>query len=214
MGWSPVEKYANLLGFQLDLISWPYAFALTSLIVAVIFTSSARLYQTTGPMVWGINLVIAGIGLLTVIAATPLTIILTWTLVDIGELVILQRAIHKPERMRSIIFSFSARLIGIFAIAAAMMVSRSEGVVLGFDHITSRAGVLLFIGAALRLGVLPRHLPYPQDFRFRRELGTILRSVEPASALVILVHLPDTFLPENWHFIYWQLSVSLHSMGL
>ena len=44
IGWSPVESFVHLIGFQLDLISWPYSFALVSLILAVVLTSSARTF--------------------------------------------------------------------------------------------------------------------------------------------------------------------------
>ncbi|MEN4041994.1 MAG: hypothetical protein ROW39_06595, partial [Anaerolineaceae bacterium] len=51
-GWRPLEGDASVLLFALDGISWPYAFALVSLLVGVILTASARLALDTSPWAW------------------------------------------------------------------------------------------------------------------------------------------------------------------
>lgn len=85
-GWRPIEGDASVLLFLLDGVSWPYAFALVSLLAAIIFTASARLDLNTTPWAWAGSLAITGAGLLAIMAGNPLTLILSWTVIDLVEI--------------------------------------------------------------------------------------------------------------------------------
>lgn len=195
IGWNPVENFTNLIGFHMDLLAWPYSFALVSLIVSVIFSSSARIEETVSPQFWGFSLVMTGFGVLALIAATPLSLILTWVLIDISELIVLQRSVKNSSENKASVFSFSFRMISVLLISIAMMISRFEGAALRFSNISPYAGLLLFLAVLVRIGVIPWHIYSFSDFRFRREPGILLQYISASTALILLARLPDNPLP-------------------
>jgi hypothetical protein len=65
--------------------------------------------------------------------------------------------------------------------------------------IIPEVGVLLILAVGLRLGVVPLHLPYGEEPRLRRGLGTIVRLSTSASSLVVLARLPMQAIPDNWY---------------
>lgn len=194
IGWNPLEPFVNIISFRLDLISWPYSLALATLTLAVLFTSAARIESTVAG-IWGLDLIFGGLGILAVMAASPVTFVLVWALIDLGEFLVLYRTVNQPGRMRPLILSFAVQIASLFLVLLGMMVSRWKGLELNFNQLPYQAGILLFFGALLRLGVFPRHLPYPADFRFKRDFGTLLRGIQPATGLVLLARLPDLNIP-------------------
>ncbi len=96
------------------------------------------------------------------------------------------------------VIAFSARVAGSFLVILAMAVSYAQNISLTLNTVPAGAGIFLLMAAGLRLGVLPLHLPYPQEVLMRRGLGNMLRMVAPASSLVILARLPVSVVPAEW----------------
>ncbi len=198
MGWLPVVGLAPLLTFQVDAVSWPYAFALVSLLVAVILTAAARMQLRTGPTAWAGSLAITGAGLLAVLAGDLLTLVAAWMLIDLIELSVILLNGSQQQQSPQAVLAFAARVTGTFVAVLAFLYSRSQGETLTFTNIVPGAGLFLLVAAGLRLGVVPLHLPYSQEVRMRRGLGTILRLVAPASALPLLSRLPQWVAAPGW----------------
>jgi hypothetical protein len=193
--WLPFPDLASVIVFQLDSVSWPYAFAIASLTAAVILTASARLAMRSLPSAWAGNLLVSGVAILAIIASSSLALILAWTLLDITELIFILVTVNQASVSRQAVLAFSARALGTFFIIIAMVVSQSQGRVLLLIDPPQAAGVFLLIAAGLRLGVLPLHLPYSEEVPLRRGIGTSLRLASPASSLVLLTHLPSGVVP-------------------
>ncbi len=198
MGWLPVEGLAPVFTFQVDAVSWPYAFALVSLLVAVILTAAARMQLRTGPTAWAGSLAITGAGLLAVLAGDLLTLMAAWTLIDLIELSVILLSSSQQRQPLQPVLAFAARVTGTLVAVLAFLYSRSQGELLTFTNMIPEAGLFLLVAAGLRLGVVPLHLPYTQEVRMRRGLGTILRLVAPASALPLLSRLPQWVAPPGW----------------
>lgn len=198
MGWLPVEGRAPLFTFQIDAVSWPYAFALVSLLVGVILTAAARMQPNTGPTAWAGSLAITGAGLLAVLAGNPLTLIVGWTVIDLIELGVLLLSGSRQQQPRQTVVLFAARVVGTFVAVWAILYSRSQGETLTYSNMLPGAGLFLLVAAGLRLGVVPLHLPYTHEVRMQRGLGSILRLVAPASALPLLSRLPQWVAPPGW----------------
>ncbi len=193
--WLPFPDLAGVIIFQLDAVSWPFAFAIASLTAAVILTASARLALRSIPAAWAGNLLVSGVAILAIIASSSLALVLAWTLIDITELVFILGTVSQPKMNRQAVLSFSARVLGTFFIIIAMAVSQSQGKILILFDPPQAAGIFLLVSAGLRLGVLPLHLPYSEEVPLRRGLGTLLRLASPASSLVLLSHLPAGVVP-------------------
>lgn len=193
--WLPFPGQPGAIIFQLDTVSWPYAFAIASLAAAAILTAAARLAVRSIPSSWAGILLVSGTAILAIIAASPLALALAWTIVDLIELVLILGAVNKPQMSLQAVLSFSARLAGTFFLIIGMAVAQSSGQVLILVDPPQSSGVFLLIAAGLRLGVLPLHLPYTSEIPLRRGLGTLLRLASPASSLVLLGHLPVSVVP-------------------
>ncbi len=171
-----------------DNISWIYALALVVLAASVIWTSVVR--AESDQVLWAGSLLFTAMGLLAVTAGNPLTLVLTWTAMDVTELVTFLRSTDGKEQIQSIVAAFAVRLLGTGLVLWASTVSISVGIPMDFRLIPEQAGLFLLLAAGLRLGVLPLHLPNQQDNVLRRGLGTTFRLVSAASSLVLLARIP------------------------
>ena len=199
---TPVGNGTALI-YQLDAVSWPYFFALCSLSVAVVLTSAVwfQVTEEANPWAWAGILVITAAGLVAVLSGSPLALILSWTVLDVIDLVYL---LQTPDRGSSsqVVLLFSSRLFGTLVACAALLVSQAAGKVMTFTELPASAGMLLLFAAGLRLGVIPLHLPYTQEEGSRRGVGTLMRLVSPAASLVVLGRLPAAVVPPNWAYLF------------
>ncbi len=186
VGWQPINQAVGEVRFAFDSISWPYAFGLAGLTVAAILTASARLQARSNPYAWAAMLALAAVGILGSLAATPLALLITWTAIDLAELAVMLFSVSDGRLNQQAVVAFSARVLGSLMVVFAMLYSRANGVTLTLENLTPGTGFFLLLGAGLRLGVLPLHLPYPQEILARRGLGTMLRMVMAVTSLSLL----------------------------
>ena len=196
--WYLGEGATTGLIFQLDQSSWSYAFGLVTLILAILLTETSRFEFQTNFEGWVGSLAVTVGGLLAVLAETPLALILAWTIIDIFEMIIMLRTVERQEQKQQAVIAFSARLAGILMVIWAVLESRGRGQGLTLTSYPPEAGIFLLIAAGLRLGVVPLHLPYTEEPRLRRGLGTAIRLAAPVSSLVLLSRLPPTVAPPAW----------------
>ncbi|MDR3572694.1 MAG: hypothetical protein P4L50_02430 [Anaerolineaceae bacterium] len=194
-GWQPIQPLSSSLSFNIDSISWPFAFSMASLLLAVIFTSSARLQNGSNPYSWAASMVISSVGILAILAANPLTLVLTWTAIDLIELVVRLGTNADIKLSQQSTIAFSIRIGGTLMLIWAMVLSSSQGQILAFENVLPGVGIFLLLAGGLRLGVVPLHLPYTQEIRTRRGVGSILRLASPASSLVLLARMPAAAVP-------------------
>jgi len=195
--WLLEESGAASLVFQLDQSSWPFAFGLVSLLLAVLLTAAARFSYEDNLWPWVGSLFITIGGLLSVMATTPLALIFAWTVIDTFEFLIIIQTVDNISQRRSAVISLGARLAGILLVVWAVVDSRGRGQALTLESFPPEDGIFLLLAAGLRLGVIPLHLPYTSEPGLRRELGTAIRLVGPAASLVLLSRLPPTVVPPN-----------------
>ncbi len=200
--WQPVTLFNASLALLLDRVSWPYAFCLATLVLAVLLTETARSQYHSNPFVWAGSLAITALGFLAVLAGNPMTLMIAWAAVDLVDLIIRLSSINEVQVNRRAILAFSARIGGILILAWAVMVGQAgtplPGQVFDLTHIPDQAGIFVLLAAGLRLGVFPLHLPFSQEPRLRRGLGSVLRLVPVASSLALLARLPPDIIPINW----------------
>jgi hypothetical protein len=196
--WWPVNRTA-FLTFQADRISWMYAFSLASLGMAAALTAAVRLRYEITSMVWAETLLLQGAGLLVVLSGSFTTLIFVWTLIDIVELLVMLANVRQASLRQSAVLSFMFSMTGTFMMVWATIRSQAFGTPLNMTNIIPEVGLLLILAVGLRLGVVPLHLPYGEEPRLRRGLGTIVRLSAAASSLVVLARLPMQAIPDRWH---------------
>lgn len=185
LNWQPESLFPYSPSLLLDRYSWPFALAMSALVLSVMLTAAARL-SSHDWRAWSGSLVLAGLGLLAVLSGNPLTLLIAWTALDISEAFILLILSGESIIRQRIVLVLSARAAGIGILLAAMILSWSSGQTLTFTNIPSQSAILLLLAAALRLGILPLHLPFILETQFRRGLGTIIRLVPAGASLILL----------------------------
>ena len=204
--WQPFSSATSLPVFRLNEVSWPYALSLAALLLAVLWSDSARLEGAAGPKNWILSLATAALGLVAVMAGSPLTLILVWTSVDLLELVVILSTTAGRQFGEENVIAFSVRVSGTLLVLAAILYSTAQGIPFTFDPIPSELAVFMLLAVGLRLGVLPLNLPYINEVYVWRGFGNLLRLVSPASSLVILGSMPVEAVPESWRSLLLVLT--------
>jgi hypothetical protein len=194
--WLPFSRFVDAPMFGLDGISWPYVFALTVLILAVLLTAPVRLGQGANPIAWAGGMAITALGCLSVMSGNLLTLVLTWSAIDLVELVVLQANAADRRLSGQVVVAFSVRVTGTLLAQVAAIINRSQGLAPTFIDLPFANWLLLLLAAGLRLGVLPLNLPYLRVVVVRRGLGTVVRMTAAASSLGVLARLPIQTLSE------------------
>lgn len=203
---SPFAGISSAPSFRLDSSSWPYVLSLTVLALAFILTDSARLETEARPLNWAAGLGLAALGLLTVMAANPVTLVLTWTAVDMVEFIMV---ISTPSGRRmglQTITVFSVRVMGTLLVILAVLFARSQSTAFEMTPIPASLAIFMLLAAGLRLGVLPLNLPYTREVYIWRGLGNVMRMIGPASSLMVLGRMPAQVVPDAWKGLFLGLS--------
>lgn len=191
--WQPASLFSQSPTFVGDGIAWAYSVSLATLCLGIILTAVAR-SNFPRPVNWMGVLIITSLGILAVLADNPLTLVLIWAAIDLSELVAQMRVVEDPELSERTVIAFASRVAGIFVLLWADMVSVANGQPLDFRSAPPQAGLYLMLAAALRIGVLPLHLPYSGESALRRGFGTGLRMISAASSLILLARVPSSSL--------------------
>jgi len=187
--WQPASLFMDSPGFLVDGLSWPYAFSILSLTLAVLLTAVVR-ENFQDLFTWAGILILSGLSLLAVTAGNPLSLVMAWAAIDIAELITQLRSVDTPQDSERVVIAFSTRAVGMGLLLWANIVSVNAGARLDFLSMPPQAGLYLVAAAGLRLGVLPLHLPYTGESAMRRGFGTMVRLTSAASSLVLLARIP------------------------
>ena len=112
---------------MLDGFSWPYAFAIGTLLLAVVLTDIARA-QESDWSAWTASLCLTALGLMAVLAGNPLTLILAWAALDFAELLVMFWHVHTREGRRRVALTVSAKVISLFLLLWAWIVAGRAGI--------------------------------------------------------------------------------------
>lgn len=187
--WSPQGIGPDALVFKLSERTWIFAFMLVSLLVGVIFTDTVRFGQSNNMITWSGSMVLTAVGLLSIYSQTFLAVIITWTIIDIVEFGILVKVTDQPKVHSAVVLEFITRVIGSVLVLAALIFSNFHTAIVDSAEYSRGVYLLILLGATLRLGVFPLHVPLTSNLPIRRSLGTILRFVGPLSVVAFLTQI-------------------------
>jgi len=205
--WRAFADLSSPVAFRLDFSSWPYVFSLVVLAAAFILTDAARLEMDTRPLSWAAGLALTALGLLTVMSANPITLVVTWTAVDLVEAVmILSSGVGRRMGVQTVV-AFSVRVTGTLLVIAAVLFARSRAIPFDLTPIPSPLAIFLLLAVGLRLGVLPLNIPYTREvYATRRGLGSVMRMIGPSTSLVVLGRMPEQVVPAEWQGLFLALT--------
>ncbi len=188
--WTPFGIEENLLLFNLNPRTWVFALLMATLLTAVIFTDTIRFGTGNGLIIWSGSMFLTAIGLLSIYAQTFLGVILTWMFIDLVEMVILLRITNHEKVHYAVFIEFTTRIFGTGLIIAALVLSGNHASIADLSSIGQNVYLMIILGAFLRLGVLPLHVPLTANLPIRRSLGTMLRFVTPISVFSFISQIP------------------------
>lgn len=188
--WLPGQISTDAIRFEFTPGSWVLAIFWLALLVSVIFADASGLEDPHSSQILSGSLVLSAVTLLSLISSSLLAFLITWSLVDLIEFIILSRLISDTELIRKTIISFAFRITGTLFVIAALAVSKQTGQGLELSSASGAVYSLLILGVGFRLGVLPLQLPFTPSESIRRSMGTLLRLAAPVSAFALLIQLP------------------------
>ncbi|MCX7609585.1 MAG: hypothetical protein N2049_10260, partial [Anaerolineales bacterium] len=159
--WMPSRLFDYAPTWQVDDISWPYAFVLSTIALATILTSVAR--NENHPAIWAGSLALTALGLLAVSAGDPITLLLIWAGLDLVELALLLRSGTRNGGINPAIRAYGAQTAGLGSIIIAVVLQTAQGLPRTLTPEDNLTGLFLLLGASLRLGILPLHPPYRSE---------------------------------------------------
>lgn len=195
--WFPGTSFEETLALLVDYNSWPYMVAVLSMCVAALLTDTTRTQSVVMPYSWSQTISIAGLNLLAILAANPLTMAIAWMLTDLIELYTLLRLSKAAELGAKIVALFSIRIFSTFMLITATSIAWQGQPFQGFDVMQPNASLFFLIAAGLRLGVFPLNLPFLDTPELRWGAGTLFRLIPAASALVLIANLPEGLMVFN-----------------
>lgn len=196
--WQPFGTLSTPLSFRLDLSSWPYLLIMAVLVLAFILTDAARLETEAIPLNWAAGLGIAALGMLAVLASSPITLVVIWTAVDLVDFFVVMNTSAGRRMAEQTVTAFGVRVAGTLLVLLAVLFARSRSIPFTLAPIPASLSIFMIFAAGLRLGVLPLNLPYTMEVYAWRGLGNLMRMVGPASSLVVLGRMPEQVVPPEW----------------
>lgn len=200
------------LAFQGDQITWSLALAITTLTLAVLLTDAGRAAET-GWVIWAGDLGLGALGVASVIAGNPGTLLLTWMMIDVVELGILLRQVRREEVRRRVLVFFATNILGSVMVIGAVAAARATGVPLNFQNIPPESEIYLILAVGLRMGVFPLQVAFLQDVHHQRGQGTMIRLIPPAASLSLMVHTAAISTPTAWRGVLLFFSVLAAGYG-
>lgn len=172
--WQPEQYFSNSPALLIDGFSWPYAMSLVTLALAVVLCDIVRTSELDWSS-WASILALVAIGLVAAMAGNQLTLLLAWAAIDLFELFLWMSHIYDSSIRERIVIAFSIRSVGL------MLTLWGGG-----------SGEIFMIAVALRLSVLPLHLPVSEAISLRRGLGTVIRLIPAVASLVFVSRISVT----------------------
>ena len=212
--WMPEALFRESPFLMIDYNSWPYAAILITILLAYIFTDSARSKANINPLNWSGSMVVIAIGLIALLAGNPLTMVLAWAVVDMVEFIYLLSVQKTDARQnRRIVLIYAFRMLSLIMLIWAVMVGWAETGPFDVENIPDKAGVYFLIAAALRLGVLPFNLQIDEKGNQASSPVSIIRYVPIAASLSLITRMPPEFMiiRPNW-LIAVQIIISISAM--
>lgn len=186
ISWGPKTTYPNSIIMIVDRISWPFAVALATLLLATVLSDVIRAYEINWSN-WASSLVVIAIGLVGIFSGNLLTFIIIWTAFDFVVLLILLLQLESEIFRRRAVWVFFIYLLGTTCLLIAGVISVSDNNSLLLKQVSPRAIIFVVLAAGFRFGALPLGSQMLEDQTSRRSFGTIRTLASMAIVIVFLV---------------------------
>ena len=200
--WGLENFFPDPPAFLIDRTSWAFAISQVGFGGAVAISNQKHIRLLP---VWTLGLTAAGV--LVSFSANTITLLYSWTLIDVLVFLCLLQGTNNRMQLEQIVNSFAVRLVGLVFIVGAGFTAYQQGVPLTFDAIPPSVNIYLILAAVLRLCIwLPSgSLEHIQGFE------TILRVIPAATSLTLIARIAKVGLPAHLRpiFLYFLIVAAL-----
>ncbi len=213
--WDIGKIYIDSPALVIDYSTWSYAFAIGTLILAIVLSSPANLQSRMEISSLAGNLAITGLSYFAFLASNLISLLIGWAAIDLIEISALLRNNPESKNNQRIIIGFTSRFLGLLLIFWAIVLgSRTSGFRTDFTNLSPLVGLPVLIGIGLRLGLFPVHLAYSEETSIRRSQGNLFRLIPPATSLVLLSRIPQETLSAEMNIFIRVLTMIAAIYGL
>lgn len=193
--WLPEPYPFAIISFQVTRDSWVFGFLLVSTLLAIIFYNAQHLDSPKILNKISGAIVLTAFGLLATFSSTPLAFVLSWSLLDLAEFVVLTLTSANTEKQRSTFIAVVVRELGVVFLVLLMSVAPES--VLTSEQSSQLTSWFVLLIILLRMGILPLRYTDSADIRFRRVFTTLLRTLPFISVLSFMTNVSNFELPVN-----------------
>jgi hypothetical protein len=211
LSWGPRTAYSNSIILSLDKISWPFAVALGTLLIATVISDVVRAYELSWSN-WASSLIVIAIGLVGIFSGNLLTFILVWMVYDLVVLVILLLQVDAERLRRRTVRVFFIHMLGTLCLLFAGVLSASDNNSVLLAQPSPQAVLLIVFAAGLRFGALPLDSQMQEDQVNRRSFGTVRSLASVGIVSVLLVRVAGAL--ENVNLVGYLWPVIFFFVGL
>lgn len=206
ISWGPRTEYQNSIIFTLDQISWPFAVALGTLLLATVLSDVVRAYDLSWSN-WASSLIVIAIGLVAIFSGNLLTFIMVWMAYDLIVMVILLTQLDSERLRRRAVRVFFIHLLGTLCLLIAGVISASDNNSVLLQQASPRAILFVVLAAGFRFGALPIDSQMQEDPINRRSFGTIRSLASMAIVTILLVRVAGALentdlIGSLWPFVF------------
>lgn len=195
--WGPKTAYPNSIVISIDNISWPFAVAIATLLLATLLSDVVRAYELRWSN-WASSLLIIAVSMVGIFSGNLLTYVLIWSAYDLIIMVIMLLQLDSEKLRRRTVQVFFIHLLGTMSLLFAGVVLASENSAVLLEQASPRAILFILLAAGLRFGALPIDSQLQEDPNNRRSFGTIRSLASMAIVSVLLVRVAS--VSENVDF--------------
>jgi hypothetical protein len=182
-------EYQQVITYSISLasdgINFPYAVGISSLIMAVIFTSAMKAREAN-PLSWVTILLLSILGLMAVLADNLLTLVIAWSFLDLAGIISALNASDDPIFNERAVLSYSTRVIGTgLVLWVGILSTISSGDLFSQSTIQQNLGAIIILGVIIRSFALFLPLPYSRDTSIRNGYEATYKLISAASTVVI-----------------------------
>ncbi len=187
--WLPGPHNFTSLIYSWTPQNWAIGFLVITLLTAVIFSEAKYLDSPDYIRKISGSLYLGAFALLAVMAGSPLSFVVAWSLIDLIEFGVLSVLIGQERSLVSAATSILFRGIGIFLLIFLTSVIPPDDFQTGSVVFTSSIwGVVIFL-ALFRMGVMPLFQPFQSSPAYQRGIVVILRLVPIATTFAFIQYI-------------------------
>jgi len=187
--WLPRPHNFTGLVFSWHAQNWAIGFMVITLITAIIFSEAKYLDSADYIRKISGSLFLGAFALLAVMAGTPLSFVIAWSLIDLIEFGAFFVSIGEERSLISAATSMLFRGIGIFLLLFLTSVIPANVFQSNKVVFTTPLWVMIIFMVLFRTGILPLFQPFQKSPAYQRGIVTILRLVPLASTFAFIQYI-------------------------